>query len=180
MLFSLSLNALQINQDSLNNKRLFGIEFPDGLQSFYGRHDKINSVSLQEYQAGPYSVTEVTIDIADSPLQLRLYHTELSDAKQAMTAADAASPVNNPGVPSAVQNIIDKGRGQGNAVQTPVIKDYPITTHAKTLEFRISRKAELQQFYRAFVQAFTKSSGSSSSGSDNTAQELAGTLFLIE
>lgn len=175
------LDAVKVKYDGLSNRRLFGIEMPTGMQSFYGRHENINSVSLQEYQAGPYSVTEVTIDMTGSPLQLRIYHTEMptpADAKASISGTPTS--VN---IPPAVQKAAEKGTERANKVQPPVIKDYPITTHAKTLEFRVNQKEELLNFYVEFVRTYTGVQGTGATGEDDkaaAARKMAGTIFLIE
>lgn len=177
------LGAVSVKEDALANKRLFGIEMPEGLQSFYGRHDRINSVSLQEYQAGPYKVTEVVIDMSSSPLQLRLYHTEVPSVNEARAAVGGAVPSQMTTVPNSVERVANKGRDKANATNPPVVKDYPLTTHAKTIEFRISSKEEVEAFYRAFVGVFTgnKATGATDETDDEaSARDLAGTLFLIQ
>jgi len=177
------LQAVQVTTDALKNKRLFGIELPTNFQSFYGRHDRINSISLQEYIAGPYAVTEVVIDMMGSPLQLRLYHTELVTRDQVTTAVPGKVSSRAGQVPQEVQKLIDRGRDEANDTKPPVIKDYPSTTHAKTVEFRVERKTELEQFYRLFVAAFTQNDAV---GADDETDEevdsrkLGGTVFLIE
>lgn len=174
--------AVKVKDDALRNKRLFGIEMPEGLQSFYGRHDRINSVSLQEYQAGPYAVTEVTIDMASSPLQLRLYHTEVANIQDLQKAAPQ-TPGNTAKISDSVVKAANKGTDRANSADPPVIKDYPLTTHAKTLEFRVSTKEELEAFYRIFVGAYTQNNAtgaSDESDDEASARGLAGTLFLIE
>ncbi|MGE9295607.1 MAG: hypothetical protein ACQKBV_04905 [Puniceicoccales bacterium] len=178
-----ALPAVQVQENALTNKRLFGIEMPTNLQSFYGRHDRINSVSLQEYMAGPYSVTEVAIDMAGSPLQLRIYHTELAQPQQVTAAMpnEAASRAGH--VPPAVQKIIDKGRDEANSSKPPVIKDYPTTTHAKTIEFRVETKKELEQFYRLFVAAYTQNDvagAADEADSEAESHKLGGAVFLFE
>lgn len=187
LLLAAPLGAVQVKQDALNNKRLFGIELPEGLQSFYGRQDRINSVSLQEYQAGPYAVTEVVIDMASSPLQLRLYHTTIPDATEMANRLPSDMPGGySPSVPKQVQDLANRGRQHADSATPPVIKDYPLTTHAKTIEFRVGTKKELEQFYRAFVGAFTKNDSGASdesgeSGENSEAStKLGGTIFLID
>ncbi|WP_309397982.1 hypothetical protein [Cerasicoccus maritimus] len=177
------LEAIQVKENALRNKRLFGIELPENLQSFYGRHDRINSVSLQEYQAGPYAVTEVVIDMASSPCQLRLYHTELGTLQDLKDAAPSGPNGYKPNVPSQVTKLAEKGAQRANTTNPPVIKDYPVTTHAKTIEFRVSSKVELETFYKSFVGAFTQNNATGASDeSDDKAEArgLAGTLFQLD
>ncbi|MBK1856731.1 hypothetical protein [Cerasicoccus arenae] len=176
------LGAVVVKENALRNKRLFGIEMPENLQSFYGRHDRINSVSLQEYQAGPYAVTEVVIDMASSPCQLRMYHTELASLQDVQAAAPN-TPRGTATIPPGVQKAANKARDKANSADPPVIKDYPITTHAMTIEFRVSTKKELEDFYRTFVSTYTQNNatGATDEADDEaSARGLAGTLFQIE
>ena len=40
-----------------------------------------------------------------------------------------------------------------------VVKNYPTTTHAHTVEYRLSSKANLQQLYSSLEQAWTTGKG---------------------
>ncbi len=178
-----SLWGLNIQQGALPNKRLFAVEFPNGL-SFYARHDRINSASMQRYQSGPYLVTEMVIDIADSDVLLRVYHTELMTTQRITERTpDEVPGAIRPDVPDAVQKLIDRGRKGTDRLATGdmVVKDYPTSTHAKTVEFRVSQKEELENFYQRFISIFT---GQDSPAGDDDANAtritLAGTIFTLQ
>lgn len=178
-----SLLALRIEQGVLPNKRLFAVQFPDDL-SFYARHDRINSASLQSYQSGPYIVTEMVIDIADSNVLLRIYHTELMNTENVTERLPDGPPGGpRPDVPGAVQKLIDRGRQSGEQAMTAgrVVKDYPMATHAKTAEYRVSKQAELVRFYDRFIAAFTGEESPADENDNNaTRVSLAGTRFTLE
>lgn len=174
--------ALSISQGALPNKRLFAIVFPEDL-SFYARHDRINSVSLQRYQSGPYLVTEMVVDVSSSDVLLRIYHTELMNFTTAQERAPEEVPTRvKPDVPNSVQKLIDRGRSSAEQAKTGgmVVKDYPTSTHAKTAEYRITEKAELELLYDRFINAFT---GEESPADENdesaTRISLAGTVFRV-
>lgn len=170
-----SLEALQVRERALGNERLFGIQIGGDGQSFYGRHDRVNAVSMQEYQAGPYIVTEVVIDLANNPSQLRLYHTALMDISEISNRVPGASNFQGRDVPEPVQRMLDRGRDMADTVRGErVVKDYPHTTHARTLEYRIGERAELRAFYRAFVLRFANPVDGEDAG-----RGLAGTVFVL-
>lgn len=180
---SSALNALQIEQGALANKRFFAILFPGDL-SFYARHDRINSASLQTYQSGPYIVTEMVIDIAQSEALLRIYHTELLGTGDLNAHIPESTPsAMRPRVPDAVQKLIDQGRAEGEQAATGarVIKDYPTTTHAKTVEYRVANKTELLQFYERFIAALIAAdSPADETDREATRLSLAGTRFTLK
>lgn len=174
------LNGLSIREGALNNKRLFAFQFANGT-SYYGRHDRINSASLQYYQSGPYIVTEMVVDIASSDVLLRIYHTELINTSDLQNRVASGVPGSQAQVPEAVQQLIDRGREGADQARSGqmVVKDYPASTHAKTLEYRVSEKSELEALYQRFIDILTLES---TSGEDDTNAErisMAGTIFVI-
>ncbi len=148
--------ALEANKETIKDAKLFGIEFPDGT-SYYGRSDKIVSVSKQQYLVGPIIVTEVNIEMENSRTQLRIYNSRAIPSEMAANlaikktegAANYAPPI-----PAVLKKIDEKA---GNlATQQKVYKDYPQTTHAKTLEFIVPNIEELEKFYKQISSDFLK------------------------
>jgi hypothetical protein len=136
--------------------------------AFYGRADAILSISFQEYSIGPLIVAEVVIDMKDSNQQLRLYATRTPDSGDVANRVNRASEANsqNRGLPpddarkvpvpgalgaieSKVNNMISGTTGD------IVVKTYPTTTHAKTVEMTVSSKAELQRLYGNLITLYT-------------------------
>lgn len=177
------LNALHVRNGVLKNKRLFGIQFANGT-SFYGRHDRINSASLQSYQSGPYIVTEVVIDLASSDVALRVYHTELMNASDFQSRLPAGVPgVAQTNIPASVQKLLDRGRAGAQRARSGdmVVKDYPTSTHAKTLEYRVSEKEELERFYKRFIGIYTQNDAPADENDEKaTKVNMAGTVFVID
>lgn len=162
-LVALPSPALQIRPKAFPNQGIFGIEVAGSDVGFYGRADQILSVSFQEYTTGNFIVAEVTVDMANSGQQLRIY------SARPPGSADAADRVNR-GLQANAQN---RGLEPGQATQVPVpgplgvieqkldnlrnkttdglvVKPWPTATHAKTVEMTVASRAEILAFYRAF------------------------------
>lgn len=158
-----SAPALQIRPKAFPNQGIFGIEVAGSDVGFYARADQILSVSFQEYTTGSFIVAEVTVDMANSGQQLRIY------AARPPGTADAADRANR-GLQANAQN---RGLEPGQATQVPVpgplgaieqkldnlrgkttdglvVKPWPAATHAKTVEMTVASRAEILAFYRAF------------------------------
>lgn len=163
LLGAASAPALQIRPKAFPNQGIFGIEVAGSDVGFYARADQILSVSFQEYTTGSFIVAEVTVDLANSGQQLRIY------AARPPGTADAADRVNR-GLQANAQN---RGLEPGQATQVPVpgplgvieqkldnlrnkttdglvVKPWPTATHAKTVEMTVASRAEILAFYRAF------------------------------
>lgn len=160
-LFPLLLNAQQKSGGTVEGggesempKGIFALQFENGL-SYYGRSSAVTSVSLQEYQAGPYIVTEMVVDLSGTT-QLRIYYTELLNVKDAQERApERAQGIIGRPVPQTVQARIDDGRGALSSVLGErVVKDYPTTTHAKTIEYRLASRNAVTSLYQTFVAGF--------------------------
>lgn len=152
--------VVTVHPDSFRNKNVFGIQFSD-TQQFYGRVQSVNSISIQEYKTSAFRVTEMVVDMADSPLQLRIYYTELIDFKKvaeetvkrvggAVVPAGVVLPISPPG--------LDEAANKAQAVvgaevkKSEVVKEYPVTTHARTIEFKVEDKETLLQLYDEMLQ----------------------------
>jgi hypothetical protein len=94
----------------------------------------IVSVSTQQYLIdGHTQVTELDIDTTGSALA-RFYYLEPN------------TPTNTPlsGTISSAQQLLQQGADATNQdVWQKVIKNYPMTTHAKTIEYRVQDKSTL-------------------------------------
>ena len=144
------LSALTVKK--IKRSELFGIQLEKDWQEFYGRVDSVNSVSIQSYRTSTYMVKEVVIDMHGSSLQLRIYHAGFIDPqKEARRVKDKLNiesfgiPTMN--MPTPVKKIVEGATKLNN---TMVFKEYPITTHAKTIEFQVDSENELKAFYKHF------------------------------
>lgn len=115
--------------------------------------NKVASVSRHKYVLdGAMVVDEVTIDTVGQALA-RFYFV---------------SPITSEG-PGAVANIPRKGldrvsglgSGKGVNVQNMVVKKYPITSHAKSIEFRILSEKQLDDLFKSAQEALKTGRGRS-------------------
>ena len=156
--------ALQVKPNALDSNAVFGIQFEGSDLAWYGSGNSVVAVSMQEYQAGPFLVTEVSMDLNGGVTQLRLYHTERMSETELESRAKGALDKATDGatsdmkVPQPVRRYGDKVAERINKTQPDyerVIKDYPVTTHAHTIEYKVAHKEEHKAFFTAFSPVYT-------------------------
>lgn len=134
-----------------NNRRFWQAQLPGG--AYVVALDRISSVGKHEYLVdGGFIVTEVTINTVGSAIA-RFYYGE---------------PY-RPDVPSAtgqtinrrVQDTVDlvKERTGANQTDRLVIKNYPTSTHAHTIEFRINNKDNLEALFQSVNRSWMSGRG---------------------
>ena len=109
-------------------KRFWQASLPGG--SYIVALDRITSISQHSYIIdGNVNVTEVIIDTSGNSLA-RFYYLE----PITQTASDLGAQISQRG-----KDLLDKvSQRTGVNTNSTVIKQYPTTTHAKTVEFHIS------------------------------------------
>ena len=115
----------------------------------------IASISSHEYVVdGAARVTEVTV-ATNSTVEARFYFME-------PLVANPSSPV----VPTGALTVLAQHAQDLATTHSPVedvwqkvVKNYPATTHAHTVEYRLSSKANLQALYGSLSQAWTTGKG---------------------
>ena len=161
-------DAFQMTKKAIRNQGIFGIKVANTDMAFYGRADSILSISFQEYTTGSFIVAEVVIDMKDSNQQLRIYNTRPPGTADVANRANRASAANSenrgldpkdasklpiPGplaiIESKVNNVVSNSTGD------LVVKTYPNTTHAKTVEMVVTTKAELQMLFNKMSCLYT-------------------------
>lgn len=144
----------------------FGIEIKEPYQSFFCRDARnIMHISLQKYisaQAAetsrvntpPQYITEMTIDFAGMPGQVRIYAMEEFDP---VRLAQKIPQYGN--AKARIKNMINKGTKSNvtNVMEHLVVKTYPHSTHAKTIEFRVPDAEEVVEFYKLFRTYYLRS-----------------------
>jgi hypothetical protein len=161
-------DALQMTKKAIRNQGIFGIKVANSDMAFYGRADAVLSISFQEYTTGSFIVAEVVIDMKDSNQQFRIYNTRPVGTADVANRANRASAANSqnrgldpkeasklpiPGplgiLESKVNNVVNSTAGD------IVVKTYPTTTHAKTVEMVVSTKDELKLLYTHLITLYT-------------------------
>ena len=165
-IFTPSLLGVQVlyqPHNYLSADKFFCIKVANTPWEFYGRVDRVLSVSFQEYSTGALMVSEVSIDMEGSNQLLRIYSTRPVSVAEAERAANAAANATTevvgitPPVPSTdtLAPVKEAGarseKAYAEATAGIVIKTYPATTHAKTVEFTVKKREELISFYKAFL-----------------------------
>lgn len=191
-----SATAVTVNTNAIRNKQIFGIEFPGETRAYFARENMLRSISKQEYITTGFRVVEVNV-MTDANALLRIYYSRplmpgeyaaaLSNAATATTGIQAGSAANVPGV----QAMADKARAITETVTgDTVMKEYPIATHAKTIEYRVTELDELLDLYDELEKHWRKSPGYFENGqligddgnatSEQKPRTLGGTLFKVE
>ncbi|HBR92614.1 MAG TPA: hypothetical protein DEA90_00440 [Opitutae bacterium] len=193
------LSAVSITTRGIKNPAIYGIKFPGDTRAYYGKEDHIQSISSQEYITANFRVTELNI-VTQGTALVRIYHSRplrIGELQQAMSnAVDAASTPSGSSIiqrplPAQVQAMADRAAGITDAVTgTEVMKEYPIATHAHTIEYRIGSRKELLELHEQLKKHWLKEPAYYEGGqivdkSDAVETEmkprhLGGTLFIVE
>ena len=193
-----ALPAVQINSNALPNRALFKIEFPGETRDFIGKEASIHSIAKQEYITGAFRVIEVNI-VTEGNALLRIYYSRplrVGEAKAALDnaasgATGRAPPNFRSPLPEAVRKMAEQAGGTGEPVTgNTVIKEYPIATHAGTIEFRVRKRSEVLQLYEALINHWSKEpaffeggqivSTDEATESEERPRSLGGTIFILE
>ena len=196
---SCQVSAVSVTTRGVRNQAIYGIEFPEESRTYYGSEAGVQSISTQEYITTNFRVIELNIVTQGSAL-LRIYYSRplrpgelqqaMSDGLGAAGIPGGSSIIQRP-LPPQVQTMADRAAGVSKAVTgTEVMKEYPIATHAHTIEFRIGSREELLELYQelkrhwlkepAFFEGGQIVSEDESTGKEMKPRSLGGTLFKVE
>ena len=124
-------------------------EMPGGVYLVALRN--IQSISSHEYIVdGAARVTEVTIATSSS-VEGRFYYLE------PVTPSAAGATLQQ--LQQHVKDLASSHLDDNDKVWEKVIKNYPTTTHAHTVEYRLTSKENLQQLYSSLEQAWMSGRG---------------------
>ncbi|TVP81789.1 MAG: hypothetical protein EA353_01175 [Puniceicoccaceae bacterium] len=188
LFFWVPAHALRIEAGAINNSAIFGIQFPKETRAFYAKESSLQSISVQDYLTANFRVTELNVVNQGSAL-LRIYHSRpllpgelqqaMADGAQATGAPGGASSIIQRPLPPQVQALADRAAGVSEAItSTEVMKEYPVATHAHTIEFRIGSLKELLNLHDELQKHWTQEPDTS--GDEPEARRLGGTLFTVE
>lgn len=129
---------------------LWRCELPGGVYLVALR--SIVSISSHEYLVdGAARVTEVTVATA-STVEARFYFLE-------PLASNTPAQATLEQLQQRVQDLSSSHGAPADAVWQKVVKTYPTTTHAHTVEFRLASKGDLQTLYQSVEQSWTTGKG---------------------
>lgn len=113
--------------------------------------ERITSISRHKYILdGAVIVDEVTVDTDGQALARFYYLSSVTD--EAPTAA--AKILSN-----GIDRIQDLAKKQDITLQDMVMKKYPVTTHAKSIEFRILSKPRLDMLFESVNMSWKRKDG---------------------
>lgn len=137
-------------RDSLDHQGFWQGELPGG--SYLVALSRITSISKHEYLLdGNLIITEVTIDtVGDTTL--RVY--QITPAAQYGTLATPRKVIERG------KDLLDRaGQRTGADIQNMVHKQYPTTTHSKTIEYRVQDLQTLAALHRSAQTAWMSGKG---------------------
>ena len=197
--FSCQVSAVSVTTRGVRNQAIYGIEFTEESRAYYGREAGVQSISTQEYITANFRVIELNI-VTQGTALLRVYYSRplrpgelqqaMSDGLGAAGMPGGSSIIQRP-LPPQVKAMADRAAGVSEAVTgTEVMKEYPIATHAHTIEFRIGSREELLELHQELKKHWLKEPASFEGGQiisedESTDKEmkprsLGGTLFKVE
>lgn len=154
-------HAVEVDTGSMENESIFAIAFPEGARGLAVKANNVSSISLQEYITASYRVVELNIVTNGSAL-IRIYYSRLLRPGEAQSAlSDAASDMPGSSIirspmPGAVQKMTEKASGMAdNATSNTVIKEYPLATHARTIEYRLRNRSDVTDLYDQLMAFWT-------------------------
>lgn len=114
--------------------------------------NRISSVSRHKYVLdGALIVDEVTIDTLGQSLARFYYITPITSAVPGTGAAQLAE--------SAMKLVDGAAKTSGSDIQNMVVKKYPLTTHAKAVEYRLLSENQLNVLYQSAKTAWQTGEG---------------------
>jgi hypothetical protein len=133
--------VLLILTSAVQAKPCWKAELPGG--TYEVALDSITSVSTHSYLVdGVMQVNELTIDTTGSVVA-RFYFISPADVQ---TPSGIGQSIKGQ-IEQHISDLVDKS-GQGN-IHNVVIKNYPATTHAKTVEYRLTSDGEVQALFKS-------------------------------
>lgn len=127
------------------NLTLFRAKLPGGTYEVAVR--SIVAVTSHEYVVdGVARVTEVNIDTTGS-LLARFYFLE-------PVTPNSPAGIGQATMDKAQELLKQAAEKTGQDVWKKVVKNYPLTTHARTVEYRMVEKGDLNKIYQAAEEAF--------------------------
>lgn len=139
------------NAPAVNTRGIWQATLPGG--EYAVSTDKVTSVSRHSYVLdGALIVDEVTIDTVGQALARFYFITPIGAEGSAGGTAGAAI--------ERGKGILDSaGQRAGADLENMVIKKYPVTTHAKSIEYRIATQQELTNLFESARQAWQSGQG---------------------
>lgn len=140
--------------DTEEKNRFWQVSLPGG--SYMVALDRISSVSLHQYVLdSSVLVTEVTVDTVGQALTRFYYLAPVTDGVSGSGVAKGIT-----GVVERGRELVERGAGRvGTNLHEMVVKQYPTTTHAHTIEYRLLDEGNLRALYESVRKAWESGRG---------------------
>ncbi|MFP4165686.1 MAG: hypothetical protein ACLFUF_00780 [Opitutales bacterium] len=187
-------HALRVERDAYENKAVFSIIFPgDQGGALHINRNQLTSISVHEYITSVFRVKELVID-TNGVASIRIYHTRLLTEEEVLEQVEGAVPGGDR-VRNMTTGRLDeakervKQRAERSGVEADpsdlsggrVIKEYPATTHARTIEYRMQNIEELHALHQALLKHWLgMENPDQETEESNTGLKLGGTRFRVE
>lgn len=118
--------------------------------------DRISAISRHQYVLdGAVIVDEVTVDALGQALVRFYFISPISDAMGGNATGKAAARIADRG-----RELVERGAQiAGTGVHNMVVKKFPETTHARTVEYRVLSETELSGLYNSVRTAWESGRG---------------------
>lgn len=126
---------------------LLSVTTPGGVYKIAVR--AITAVSTHEYMVEGTRVTELNID-SQGQSQVRFYYLEVLPTEAPHGIAQGLLNRANETIKTVTE------RTGTDEVWKKVVKSYPTSTHAHTIEYRLAEKGDLMRIFEAANEAFTR------------------------
>ncbi len=124
----------------------------------------VTAISSHEYTVeGGIKVTEVVIETTGASTENRFYYMESPTASAGGMVGNAADALQSRAQTAAdhVTSTMGGGTAVSDAMNTTVVKTYPTTTHAHTVEYRLASEADLTNLFNSIQAAWTSNTNTS-------------------
>lgn len=144
-------------EDREQPTRFWQASFPDG-GSYMVALDRISAISRHKYLIdGGIVVDEVTIDTVGQGLMRVYYMAPLTELTKGSGTGAAAARIVDRG-----RELVDRvGEVAGTNAHNMVVKKFPETTHARSIEYRVNSASELSALHSSVKTAWENNRGRS-------------------
>lgn len=145
----LALSQENENQDNVSQASFWEADVPGG--KYLVSLSRISSISMSKYYLKGLVVHEVDVETMGVALA-RFYAIEVAGESNGVSAVENLS--------NRAKEIANQAGGKaGVDASTAVHKEYPLTTHAKTIEFRLADVDDLTALYASIEKAWKSGRG---------------------
>ncbi|WP_018969747.1 hypothetical protein [Rubritalea marina] len=146
---SLAQNDNDSSKDQVNQAHFWEANLPGG--KYLVSLSRISSISLHKYHMQGMVIHEVDVETMGAALA-RFYVIEL--------VGESDGPNGIAAITNRAREIADQAGGKtGVDTSTAVHKEYPITTHARTIEYKLGDLQDLEALYDSLSKAWKNGRG---------------------